>query len=199
LGVTGIALQLRALLRQIRPAGANVVESVRRLVDLAEATIRDARRTVWEMRPIALIDADLSTALEQVAREVGADMRVDVAVEGERYALPSHDEDAILRVAQESIANAVKHSNTASLQLKLRFENDSVLLSVTDRGRGFDVTAALHSYLDRWGLLGMRERADRIGAALNIDSQPGSGTTVTLRVPRRSDPATAVPAEHPAL
>jgi signal transduction histidine kinase len=197
-GVTGIALQLRALMRQLRPAGANVTEAVRRLVDLAEATTRDARRTVWEMRPIALIDSDLPAALEQVARAVAADISVDVAVEGERYALPSHDEDAILRVAQESIANAVKHSNTASLQLTLRFEEDSVLLSVTDRGRGFDVTAALHSYLGRWGLLGMRERADRIGATLNIESQPGAGTTVTLRVPRRRGDTTAAAAERSA-
>lgn len=185
-GVTGIALQLRALLPRLRPAGLDLADSVRRVVELAETTARDARRTVWEMRPLALAEADLPTALEQVARRSADGLRVEVVVEGERRALPADVEDVVLRVAQESIANAVKHSGTRSITLTLHFGAESVCLSVSDSGRGFDVEAAMRTYLGRWGLLGMRERADRIGASLVIESRAGAGTTVTLRVPRRA-------------
>jgi len=180
-GVTGIALHLRALLPRFRPAAVDLAESVRRVVELAETTARDARRTVWEMRPLALADAELPTALEQMARRVANGVGVEVVVEGEHRPLPAKVEDAMLRVAQESIANAVKHSGTPTIRLTLHFDPETVLLSVRDYGRGFDVEAAMHAYLGRWGLLGMRERADRIGAELTIESRVGDGTTVTLR------------------
>jgi signal transduction histidine kinase/DNA-binding CsgD family transcriptional regulator len=182
-GVTGIALHLRAVLPRLRPAGLEAAESVRRIVELAEATAREARRTVWEMRPLALSNATLPAALEQTARRIAAGLHVDVVVEGMERQLPGVVENVILRIAQESVANAVRHSGTASIRLTLAFDRDSVQFSVTDCGRGFDVHAAMRAYLGRWGLLGMRERADRIGAALVIDGQPGIGTTVTLRVP----------------
>jgi signal transduction histidine kinase len=197
-GVTGIALQLRALLPKVRSAGLELAESVRRIVELAETTARDARRTVWEMRPLALADADLPTALEQMARRVAGALAVEIVVEGEDRAWPADVEDVILRVAQESIANAVKHSGTPGIGLTLRFDPDSILLAVSDRGRGFDVDAALHDYLGRWGLLGMRERADRIGAALAIESRAGAGTTVTLRVPRHASGMVAGSAKRSA-
>ena len=197
-GVTGIALQLRALLPRLRPAGLDLAESVRRVVELAESTARDARRTVWEMRPLALADADLPTALEQMARRVAGGLAVEVVVEGEHRALPADVEDVMLRVAQESIANAVKHSGTPSIRLTLRFGPESIFLAVSDRGRGFDVDAALHAYLGRWGLLGMRERADRIGASLAIESRAGAGTTVTLRVTRHGSETVAASAERSA-
>lgn len=197
-GVTGIALQLRALLPRLRPAGLDLAESVRRVVELAETTARDARRTVWEMRPLALADADLPTALEQMARRVAGGVGVELVVEGEPRALPAKVEDVLLRVAQESVANAVKHSGTPSVRLTLHFDPESVLLAVSDRGRGFDVEAALHAYLGRWGLLGMRERADRIGGELAIESRVGAGTTVTLRVAHHPAAIVAAAAERSA-
>jgi signal transduction histidine kinase len=186
-GVTGIALQLHALLPRLRPAGFDLAESVRRVVDLAETTARDARRTVWEMRPLALADADPPAALDQMARRIANGLHVAVAVEGEHRPLPADVEDVMLRVAQESIANAVKHSGTPGIALTLRFDPKAVSLVVTDHGRGFDVEVAMHAYLGRSGLLGMRERADRIGGVFTIESRAGAGTTLTLRVPRHVD------------
>ena len=89
----------------------------------------------------------------------------------------------MLRVAQESAANAVKHSGTARISVSLEYAPHSVVLSIADFGNGFDVQSASRAAGRRWGLLGMRERAERIGASVTIRSRAGEGTVVTLEVP----------------
>jgi signal transduction histidine kinase len=183
-GVSGIAMQLRAIVPHLKSASGNIVNSVRHIAELAESTARDARQTVWEMRPVALVHSDLPTAVRDAARRVAADSHeVRVSVDGEQRELPPPVEDTILRIAQESMANAVKHSGAALVSVSLDYRPDSVVLTITDGGRGFDVEAAHRNYAGRLGLLGMRERAHQIGAALSVRSSAGAGTTVQLDVP----------------
>jgi signal transduction histidine kinase len=177
-------MQLRAIVPHLKSASGDIVNAVRHLAELAESTARDARQTVWEMRPVALVHADLPTALRDGARRVGAhshDLRV--AVDGEQRELPPAVEDTILRIAQESIANAVKHSGASVVSVNLDYRPDSVVLTITDGGRGFDVEAAHRNHAGRLGLLGMKERAHQIGADLSVRSSEGAGTTVRLDVP----------------
>jgi signal transduction histidine kinase len=183
-GVSGIAMQLRAIVPRLKAAQGDIVNSVRRIAELAESSARDARQTVWEMRPVALVHADLPTALRDAGRRAAAESHdVRVAVDGEPRDLPPAVEDTILRVAQESMANAVKHSGTASVSVILDYRPDSVVLAVKDGGRGFDVESALRNHAGRLGLLGMRERAHQIGGDLSVRSSEGAGTTVELHVP----------------
>jgi signal transduction histidine kinase len=161
----------------------DLLDGLRRIAELAEATARDARQTVWEMRPLVLAHADLPTALREATRRVAAGHEVRVTVEGEYRTLPHNIEDTVLRIAQESATNAVKHSGPGAVTVTFRYRPDGVGLTVADSGKGFDVETAFRSYAGRWGLIGMRERASRIGASLSVRSHQGGGTTVQLDVP----------------
>lgn len=180
-GVTGIALQLRATLPRLR--GSPAADSIRSVVELAESTIRDARRAVWDMRAPSLVQKGLPDALEEATRRVAADVKMDFDVTGKPRALAPEAEDTIFRVGQEATLNAVKHASAKKISVKLAYKSRQVALSVSDDGRGFRVDQAFRAYAGRWGLLGMRERAERIGATLEIRSAPGRGTKVGLTVP----------------
>src|SRR5258708_6019113 len=181
--VTGIALQLRATLPRLGGAPSSTTESIRSVVELAESTIRDARRAVWDMRAPSLVEKGLAKALEETVRRTAGSVALDFAIEGKLRPLPPEVEDTIFRIAQESTGNVVKHAAAQRIRLRLTYKPRSVRLTVGDDGRGFRVEELLGVYAGRWGLMGMRERADRIGASLAIRSAPGRGTTVTLRIP----------------
>lgn len=181
-GVTGVALQLRALLPRVTehsPSG--VADELRHIVELAEATIRDARQAVWDMRSGSLLQKGLIRALKDDALRALGELPLDFSVSGTPRPLSPDVEDAVYRIAQEAVANAVRHSGASRVSVALSYRARSLRLVVTDDGRGFPLDPA-HSTGGRWGLLGMHERADRIGAALAVRSAEGSGTTVELRV-----------------
>jgi signal transduction histidine kinase len=135
------------------------------------------------MRPLALLEADLPSALRDSARRACGGHEVSIAIQGEPRRLPHNIEDTVLRIAQESVTNAAKHSGAGAVTVTLRYNPDGVRLTVADSGRGFDVDSAFRTYAARWGLLGMRERASRIGATLLVRSHEGGGTTVQLDIP----------------
>lgn len=186
-GVTGIALYLRALLPHLRSSPPDVADSIRRVLELAEHTARDARETLWDMRPLAHVPADLATALEELVRRAAPGVRVRLNISGERRALPMTVQETILRVAQESAANTFKHAGAQRIDVELAYGAASTVLIIQDDGQGFDVDAAFHAYAGRWGLLGMRERADQIGASLDVSARGGGGTIVRLEAPLRPD------------
>jgi signal transduction histidine kinase len=92
-------------------------------------------------------------------------------------------EEVALRVVQEAIANSVKHAAARAVRVRLEFESRGLRLTVGDDGRGFTVDPDTHSYGGHWGLLGMRERAGRIGGTLSVRSAPGEGTEIVLAAP----------------
>jgi signal transduction histidine kinase len=181
--VTGIALQLRATLPHLKGAPASATDSIRGVVELAESTIRDARRAVWDMRAPSLVEKGLARALEETVRRAAGTLAFDFAIKGLVRPLPPEVEDTILRIAQESTGNVVKHAAAKCIRLRLTYTPRSARLTVTDDGRGFSVEELSGAYAGRWGLMGMRERADRIGASFMIRSAPRRGTTVALNVP----------------
>jgi signal transduction histidine kinase len=181
-GVTGIALQLRATLPNLGQAPPAIVESIRQIVELAESTIRDARRAVWDIRAPALAQKGLPIALEEELRRIALGIRLTFTIEGAPRPLSSPLEDTIFRIAQEAVINATRHSGAKGMSAVLAYRPRSVRLTIRDDGRGFRVDPKGGTHGGRWGLLGMHERAERIGASLAIRSEPGKGTTVELRV-----------------
>jgi PAS domain S-box-containing protein len=179
--VTGIALQLRATLPNLGDAPHATVESLRQIVELADSTIRDARRAVWDIRAPALAQKGLLGALEEEVRRAAAGMQLDFAVKGTPRALSPPVEDTIFRIGQEAVVNAAKHSGADTISVVLAYRPRSVLLTVVDDGRGFRVDPSGQTHGGRWGLLGMRERAKRIGASITVRSAESKGTTVELR------------------
>jgi signal transduction histidine kinase len=102
------------------------------------------------------------------------------AMVGEKVQLPADVESELLRIAQEGVTNVLKHARARQVELKLSFGADTVSLTIADDGVGFNSTA----HHEGFGLLGMRERAERIGARLLVGSRSGQGTRVETIWPR---------------
>jgi signal transduction histidine kinase len=186
-GVTGIALQLGVVLPQVRTSPDAATAMLERIIDLAVATSREARRAVWDMRPTALDEHDFVRAVEATARRLTDDaaITVDLSVSGQVRRLPLKHQSVVMRVVQEAVSNVVQHAHARSIRFQLEYGTRRLRLGVTDDGRGFVVEPNLHSYHGHWGLLGMQERASGLGGALAVRSAPGSGSTVTLVLPYR--------------
>jgi PAS domain S-box-containing protein len=182
-GVTGIALQLRATLPRLKGASEATTTSISEVVELAESTIRDARRAVWDMRAPSLVQKGLATALEEAIQRAAGRVPLQFRIVGRARTLRPEAEDTIFRVGQEAVVNAARHAAARSIAVTLTYKTRGATLEVVDDGRGFQVEQAFRAYAGHWGLLGMRERADRIGANMTISSTPGRGTTVELQVP----------------
>jgi signal transduction histidine kinase len=184
-GVTGIALQLRAVHPRVRTSPGESADALERIVELAEKTSRDARQAVWDMRPAALADGDLVRALEMAARRLAADAAIDlkVSVSGEAQRMSANRQAATLRIVQEAVANVVRHAAARAIRLRLRYGKRRLRVDVTDDGHGFAVEPDFRSYKGHWGLLGMQERANSVGGALLVRSAPAAGTTVTFVLP----------------
>jgi len=183
-GFTGVALQLVAAInRMTLPAEATA--ELRDVVGLAQKTLTDARRAVWDLRSPALAAGDLAAALRSTAEDGvrGTGLALAFETVGPTRAVGHEVEEVALRVVQEAIANAVKHAGARGVRVRLEFEPRGLRLTVGDDGRGFTVDPDAHSYGGHWGLLGMRERAGRIGGTLSVRSAPGEGTEVLLAAP----------------
>lgn len=165
-GLAGIITQLQA---------AEDSEHVRRATDLARASLREARRSVQDLAPADLEHGTLPEALKK-ATEGRARFTVTGTVE------PLHDEleAALLRIAQEALANAARHAHAERVGVTLSYMDDEVTLDVRDDGRGFAVAARPSG---GFGLTAMRERAERVAGTLEVESEPGRGTAVSARVP----------------
>ena len=160
-------------------------ETVRRELgkakELSTAALDEARAAITGLRPFVLDDLGLGPGLESLGRSLAG---VEVEVEVEPVDLPGHVEVALYRIAQEALQNVVKHAKASSVLVRLARSPEGVRLVVADDGQGFDEDSIAgaedrHSY----GLVGIRERAELIGASLTITSRPGTGTTVEVIVP----------------
>lgn len=149
---------------------------------LATEALGEARAAITGLRPFVLDDLGLGPGLESLGRSLAA---VEVEVEVEPVELPGHVEVALYRIAQEALQNVVKHADATTVRLRLAAADDGVHLVITDDGCGFDLDEEAgaeerHSY----GLVGIRERAELIGATLTLTSRPGTGTTVEVVLPQ---------------
>lgn len=176
-GFTGVILNLEAASRTLRKDNLEkALEHIDLARNLAQAGLAEARQSVAALRPEALRDADLVRALHALVDRCASAGTVQIHFQcvGPTRALPSEIDNELLRIAQEGMTNTLKHARARHLDLRLEFRDGVVLLSLTDDGAGFDPDA----HHDGFGLLGMRERAERIGARLEVRSRPGSGTQV---------------------
>jgi signal transduction histidine kinase len=182
----GISVQLEVVTRTM-PDGADVARNqLDRVRMLVRHAIVEARRYVWDLRSQALETTDLRTALSETARRLteASAIEAQVQVGGAFRPLPKVVEENLLRIGQEAINNAVAHARATHILVNLTFDATKVELSVRDDGRGFD-QAAVDSN-GHFGLLGMRERAEQIGAELTIVSSSQKGTEIVVEVPIRA-------------
>jgi signal transduction histidine kinase len=176
-GLTGIVTQLQAA-----EGSAQWQRHVRTAAQLARDSLTEARRSVQALRPRPLATARLPEALAEVARDwsVVNGVPADVTVTGAAEPLLPEIEVALLRTAQEALANVAKHAGASRVGLTLSYMEDLVTLDVRDDGTGFSPEALTG---EGFGLTVMRERVRRIAGRLAIESEPGAGTAVSACVP----------------
>ena len=156
--------------------------AVASLRELVVSTLQDVRRLAVELRPTALDDFGLATAVERLAgtfRE-HTGLRVDFEAQLGEDRLPSEIETTLYRIVQEALANVVKHADASHVSILLTQNYRSVAAVVEDDGRGFDGDSTRDDVL---GLVGMRERVGLVGGRLRVESAVGSGTTIAAEVP----------------
>jgi len=181
-----IALKQRVQLAQKSVKDQNGKQSLKELETLAEQTIENLRRLTRALRPIYLEDLGLVTALEMLARETSLNNQlvVDFQKTGQERRLSHEVELSLYRIAQEVLNNVVKHSNATRADLKIDFGVSEINMEVVDNGSGFLVPKSPTELAPEghFGLLGIRERADLIGARLEIESTLGKGTRLSIRL-----------------
>jgi signal transduction histidine kinase len=182
-----IALNQRIQLAQLaldnHPAAAKLEE----VQQLTAQTIEDVRRFVRALRPIYLEDLGLKPALEMLVHDTGRalDIPVRFAGSGQERRLAAEEELAFYRIAQEALSNITRHAGAGRATVRLDFAPDGVQLLVEDDGRGFSLPDSLAAMTTQghFGLLGMYERAELIGAHLDIESRPGNGCRLLVTLP----------------
>lgn len=159
------------------------------LKDSIARSLKDIRRFIFDLRPMALDDLGLIPTLEQFITGFKARTKVSVNIDvtGERKGMPLERELAVFRVVQEAVNNAYRHAKADSIHLFLAFEHEKKRLSgvVKDDGEGFDFPAVKKNYssLNKLGLISMEERIRLAGGFFEIISTPGEGTIVSFWVP----------------
>jgi signal transduction histidine kinase len=183
-GLAGICVQLEIVATTLKDSSDIAQEHLDRARGLARSTLAEARRSVWDLRqpvePAAALERALQEAVQRVT--IGTRARIQFDVSGVPRRLSADVEANVLRIAQEALANASKHADASTIQVKLRFEPRRVFLRVTDDGRGFDPEGSFAIDVPRFGLTGMLERAEQVGGSLEVRSEEGFGTEVTLAV-----------------
>jgi two-component system, NarL family, sensor kinase len=155
--------------------------------ELARTGLSEARRSVVALRPQLLEEGSLQSALHRLVaqlRTAAMDTTLHYEIEGTVYSLPTEVENNLLRIGQEALTNAIRHASADEIRVELIYESEQFLLCVKDNGQGFGVGSIPSS--EGFGLLGMSERAERIGAQLTIRSQPGQGTEIIVIVDRET-------------
>jgi len=155
-------------------------------IELLRQEATNLRALITDLRPAALDDYGIAGAIEalvgRVARQgIDVDLQMDLEYEPglrpTRY--PAELESAVYRIVQEALTNALKHGHAEHARLEIREEEAAIRISVEDDGVGFDPSSRTAGF----GLLGMRERVELFGGALEIDAAPGRGTTIRAVVP----------------
>ncbi|GAB4381227.1 MAG: hypothetical protein Kow00121_39230 [Elainellaceae cyanobacterium] len=176
---TGILIQLETLHQQNSDINCPILQ---RIQQLAKDGLVEARRSVRSLRPRELENSNLFTVLPQLVDRLStkASFPIVLTLTGNPYPLPADTAGNLLRIAQEAIYNALKHAQPTTIRVELLYETETVMLSIEDDGQGFDLQQQILPL--GFGIIGMQERAERIGGQFSLSSGIGKGTTITVIV-----------------
>lgn len=184
--MTGITLQLNTVNKLFREDPDEASRHLGLIRNMVRSSRVDLRRSIWDLRSRELQQFDLYKALSLSANRIAgnAGVRVDVETKGNVCPLPEVVEETLLRIGQEAVTNTVKHAGARGIKIELDFGNpDLVLLEVKDDGNGFTPKECPGPNDGHFGLLGMAERAKRVGGRITVTSTPGAGTIIRVEIP----------------
>ncbi len=148
--------------------------------------LRETREVIFNLRPLSLDNLGLQAAVGKLISQIQerTDARILLSVHGEEREIDSTTLSCLFRIIQEALNNVIKHANATEIKVRLEFSSEFLAVQVIDNGCGFDLPpeGAWTADDEHLGLVGMRERAELIGATLKIDSRPGLGTRVFLHL-----------------
>jgi len=176
-------LTLRAARRVLERDPSSAMQLLDNVHELAQGSLAEMRALIFELRPQALENEGLTSALQKHADAVRArsGLKVHLKVTGERR-LPIAHEEALYQIAREALHNVVKHARAGEAWIDLDLSGNDVLLSIRDNGRGFDLPTLRQGGGSHIGTSTMQERARAINGHLEIESASAKGTRVSVRV-----------------
>jgi signal transduction histidine kinase/ligand-binding sensor domain-containing protein len=182
-GFSGVTMEMQALSARLAPSDER--RTLEEIIRDAGICLREARRSVAGLRRAREGESGLSTAIEQAARQLTEthDLRLKLELERSPPGLSDEVQYNLLRIAQEAVNNAVKHSGCRNIEVGLACTPARLRLSIGDDGVGFGTLDGNRPQPGHYGLIGMRERATQIGATIDVDSQPGRGTRICVSLP----------------
>lgn len=183
-GFVSASMQLHVAVDRV-PADSPARPSLVRVLDLMAKVIEEGRNTVRGLRSSTSAPHDLEQAFSGVARELAVTEHTDyrVIIEGKPRPLQSIIRDEVYRIGREALANAFRHAGARSIEVELEYGSRTFRLLVRDDGCGIDPQIVRSGSDGHWGIVGMRERADSIGAGFKVRSRASAGTEVELTVP----------------
>jgi ligand-binding sensor domain-containing protein/signal transduction histidine kinase len=170
------------------PEDSSLKPALNRALELMRQVIDEGRNAVRGLRSSHTASLDLEHAFSRIQQELAADERggqVDfrVIVDGERRLLHPVLRDEVYRIGREALLNAFRHAQARRIEMELKYSSNRLSVAVRDDGCGIDPNVLQTGRDGHWGLPGMRERADRIGARLHVMSSSSAGTEVELSIP----------------
>jgi signal transduction histidine kinase/ligand-binding sensor domain-containing protein len=194
-GFSGVTMEMQALSARLPETSAERA-TLEEIIRDAAASMTEARRSVAGLRgggggAAAGTQSGLASAIEQAARQMTEtrDVRLKLALEPNAAHLPPDVEYNLLRIASEAVSNSVRHSGARTIEVALRCTDRRLHLKIKDDGCGFSIANGNGENESHYGLIGMRERAGQIGARFDLQSRPGSGTTVSVELPTQEGSA----------
>jgi PAS domain S-box-containing protein len=186
----GIALGAKTARALLNRDPAQVAQPLDYVLSLAEAGLVEMRALIFELRPESLEMEGLVAALTKQTASLHARHHIEVQTAfGDEPRLPLAAKEALYRIAQEALNNIVKHARASRVEVRLELADGSVRLEIGDNGEGFDPQGEFPGHL---GLRSMRERAEKAGGTLAVESTPGQGTRILIRIPVDPSPLSSV-------
>lgn len=185
-GVLSASMQLHVIVDQL-PDNSAQRPSLEKVLALMGQVIEEGRNTLRGLRSSIDYAHDLKSSFLRVPQELGDNQGVNfrVVVQGSSVPLRAAVRDEVYSIGREALVNAFRHSNADNIEVELDYEGNYLRVLVRDDGHGIDAQVLESGKDGHWGLSGMRERAERIGAKLRVLSRLGAGTEVELRVPSK--------------
>jgi PAS domain S-box-containing protein len=178
-----LTLEISSLIEKERVLGSPNVPQMEMFLNTAEKALQEVRRFSHELRPNVLEEVGLASAIELIINEFNGicGAQVDFSCSGSETRLSEENELALFRITQEALNNIRKHAEATKAEVRLGYHSGKVNLTISDNGKGFEYSP-VHgpNRSGGLGLIGMRERANLIGANLTLKSQPGKGTVVSV-------------------
>lgn len=185
-GLSGIIFQTEAALISMARAPDMTSSHMKLARDLAKSSLDDARYSVWNLSPPVLDQKELAESLPTMARQIarGRVEELDIHSSGAEWNLRPEATHHIVLIAQEAISNAIQHGHATTISIDLTYTDDAVTVVVSDDGVGFTPSSLVTKSNRGYGMRNMHLRAQRLGAKLEVASELGTGSKISLRVPR---------------